>query len=1233
MSEIRNLTRNGETFYPLTHVDGVIGRNGVPLGEVNDIFDVSEYNASGDPLVFPQYDTLALALEAVPQERRKGGMTIRYIDSVSGEYVQYRYMSTSTLNTDFINTTNWQGVDSELKAGSRNLAESGEVASTLATTEIIGKKQVFLTDFYGYTQKNGYYISDDGYIMQQSYSSYRTVYTNNPVNKGAVLHFTGTPSQSAKFLVAISDVPITDENLTSVHLTILSKVIYTSNLDLYLIVPFDGYIVFYRYNAYWSNVLARVCNITSLQDNSVLDISELNNASYATLAEALAAVPTTLQKGGICIRFINSVTSEYVQYELKNTEWSLENKYWYGINSMPYSITLLGNDKENVYSSYIDIKPSNSYRITLKNPDVPSDNVVFNNPGNYLRFGIILYDSNKQFLNTYAVSVYCDTIGNPLADYYDFIAPLNASYFAVQAKFNVGEALTVFVEDITSYRSQYREVPINGGVGVNYGNHQRIAVVDSVYYWRTNNIGLAYIAIIPVKAGEKYCIMRNASVQNTGTIHFLKSVPVLKTLQDMTLPDYCDTIQRIIDPSKSVGDKVYFIIPEDCNYIYCTTGWTNNNTNISFYKVELDASEKINILSRFDSFSIENNISIPFSHSEYISSDNTIYSWYSQKTISITDIPIALIRSVEVASGFKCSFWLTKGEMPTSEYTGVVTYTDKLDVEKIINETTYDYVPDRIHIIIKRTDDSTILDVDNLDNIIRIETVKKTSTRKYKLSGGTLSNSTGLYPTDLQYYLNRAHTPKFIKVDGVCTIKTLGLYGGILAYDKNQNYINSEGYDTTEGEYRYVPGYNTAYIRITASLKNDVSTVPVNNMIEIDGYWEGEPDTFQKLPADDGYQNVTFVVDVDTCKQPSTSVSEITQQYVKSTDSGVLHLPSTYTPDGEPTKLIIMLHGAAERYKSTSKRFGDNNPYKPEWDAAGYAQLDVDLIPDVYDYNGTNSSGSDDDYECVCGAYDWVINHFNIARDGVYLIGRSRGGHGVMNILSRLNFVSLPVICAISNAGAHFILNYILRASPSDTIWQVFCDSHGLPASGRPVHDSGQLFADEDVVTYLRSNIDIWWDKALAALPMLVENKSEYQTREEIFNMIVSVFSQSATGGAAYTDFLSKCRFHSPVPLRFDWCVGDTTQNWSTANHYSKEMKDAFVGNKINGNSVYREWPTCPSGTNAHYHEKFNLYSGNYTMPNGAVVENPSMAAVEWLLWCQMHDKRYYNSIPYGENS
>ena len=168
MSEIRNLTRNGETFYPLTHVDGVLNRDGTPLGEVNGIFDISEYNASGDPIVYPQYDTLALALGSVPQERRKGGMTIGYIDSTSGEYVQYRYMSTSIANTDFINTSNWQGIDEEPTLGSVNLVQSGGV---FITTPTIRADDSFADLNIG--DENGNVIAQfkDGHVKTKNFDS------------------------------------------------------------------------------------------------------------------------------------------------------------------------------------------------------------------------------------------------------------------------------------------------------------------------------------------------------------------------------------------------------------------------------------------------------------------------------------------------------------------------------------------------------------------------------------------------------------------------------------------------------------------------------------------------------------------------------------------------------------------------------------------------------------------------------------------------------------------------------------------------------------------------------------------------------------------------------------------------------------------------------------------------------------------------------------------------------
>ena len=146
MSEIRNLTRNGETFYPLTCTEGLVNRDGNVVGEINDIFDISEYNASGTPPVLAKYDTLSLALAAVPSGKQKGGMTIRYVQTSDNKYVQYRLMS------DSFNTTvaNWQGVDDEPTSESDNLVKSGGVANLIKNINNTENFAFVLTDAFNH---------------------------------------------------------------------------------------------------------------------------------------------------------------------------------------------------------------------------------------------------------------------------------------------------------------------------------------------------------------------------------------------------------------------------------------------------------------------------------------------------------------------------------------------------------------------------------------------------------------------------------------------------------------------------------------------------------------------------------------------------------------------------------------------------------------------------------------------------------------------------------------------------------------------------------------------------------------------------------------------------------------------------------------------------------------------------------------------------------------------------
>lgn len=96
------------------------------------VFDISAYNLTdGQPT---KYADLAAALGTnganVPESYRRGGMTVKYVQSSDNNYVQYRLMS------DTFNTTvaNWQGVDTVPTYGSNNFVNSDGIALATETS-------------------------------------------------------------------------------------------------------------------------------------------------------------------------------------------------------------------------------------------------------------------------------------------------------------------------------------------------------------------------------------------------------------------------------------------------------------------------------------------------------------------------------------------------------------------------------------------------------------------------------------------------------------------------------------------------------------------------------------------------------------------------------------------------------------------------------------------------------------------------------------------------------------------------------------------------------------------------------------------------------------------------------------------------------------------------------------------------------------------------------------------
>lgn len=91
----------------------------------NIIYDISQLNGG---IVFESLQSLLSSSNLdtlIPTSIRRGGMSIRFVQSSDNKYVQYRLMFSTFTTAQFTNTANWQGVDEEPTVGSDNLVESG----------------------------------------------------------------------------------------------------------------------------------------------------------------------------------------------------------------------------------------------------------------------------------------------------------------------------------------------------------------------------------------------------------------------------------------------------------------------------------------------------------------------------------------------------------------------------------------------------------------------------------------------------------------------------------------------------------------------------------------------------------------------------------------------------------------------------------------------------------------------------------------------------------------------------------------------------------------------------------------------------------------------------------------------------------------------------------------------------------------------------------------------------
>jgi hypothetical protein len=143
------------------------------------VYDVSAKNPTGGSNNDGKWESLSALLSdtnlstLIPTPVRKGGMSIKFVQSSDNKYVQYRLMAT-TWST---NVANWQGVDDEPTAGSQNLVKSGGVSNKINNTY---KKYVIDSpdSDFDIVDSNGFVIArfSGGHIKTKNFDSRNSQY-------------------------------------------------------------------------------------------------------------------------------------------------------------------------------------------------------------------------------------------------------------------------------------------------------------------------------------------------------------------------------------------------------------------------------------------------------------------------------------------------------------------------------------------------------------------------------------------------------------------------------------------------------------------------------------------------------------------------------------------------------------------------------------------------------------------------------------------------------------------------------------------------------------------------------------------------------------------------------------------------------------------------------------------------------------------------------------------------
>lgn len=486
---------------------------------------------------------------------------------------------------------------------------------------------------------------------------------------------------------------------------------------------------------------------------------------------------------------------------------------------------------------------------------------------------------------------------------------------------------------------------------------------------------------------------------------------------------------------------------------------------------------------------------------------------------------------------------------------------------------------------------------------------KQKSTIRLKLGFGNIDKEEGTYywtGATSAYTTNFeagrvACSNRFVKTSAEfqLNVKNNFLFAWVFFYDENFQYLGySEHYkktfDITESGYNKAisSGYNYSYIKIhIRNANNEPYQMPY---VSLTGVFDADWDTYNPRP-NNGKARISLLVNVsnrDCANDDSQEIQDNPQYYP---NYGAVELPENYSVDGEPTRLIIYSHGASIHYNINTAGLNTGDVEPEYWLKEGYAVMDVDGNP----YEATSHAFIPAALDCYIAAYNWVIEHFNIKRDGVFLGGRSMGGGNTLHLLKRQCPIPVLAACANNPTAVAFSTSASYRNKVSNWIGYKLPDGFAWSAG------TSQVQYNEDELDVILDN----WNKFISCAsitPLVVDFPTDETWRR---NFALSC----KTNDMNRVTLMQGLHAIARAPIKLFGSYEDPNNNWQTTTGLYYTML-GNSGQIVEMRMFHSDSSTYPVAGTAHTYDLLDpALRTTMVTRYGEEVENVPVVYVEML--------------------